>query len=86
MSHQSTSLAGVEDPAETFGEIVRRIDYTRDVAKGDVAIGFPILDGEVLDSNVSGTFCWNTSVDHLDGRFVVAVQWSGSVSGKSEVG
>ena len=47
--HQSTSMTGVEDPAETFGEIVRRIDYTGDVAKGDVAIGFPILDSEVLD-------------------------------------
>ena len=34
----------------------------------------PILDGKVLDGNVTSTISRLTGIDHFDGRIIVAVQ------------
>jgi hypothetical protein len=44
--------------AQGFGEGIGGIDDARDVAKDDVALGFPFLDGEVLNINMAGSRRW----------------------------
>ena len=72
-------MTRMENPSKIFGEVVAAIDHSRDVAERNVAIGFPILNRKILDRNVASAVGRNASVDHLDGRFVVAVHWSGVV-------
>ena len=73
MTHQATNMTEVESGAERFSEGVRRVDDTRNVAKDNIAVGLPLLDGKVLDVNMSRTWRWATRVDHQDGRLVVLV-------------
>ena len=49
------------------------------MAHDDVTGGLPILNGEMLDINVTGALGRNVSVDHVDGRHIVFVEWSGTV-------
>jgi len=61
----------MENPAEGLGEVIGRVDDTWDVAHDNVASILPILDGKMLDVDVTRTFRGNTGVDHFDGRHVV---------------
>ena len=58
MSHKATTVSGVEDPTKRFSKIVSCIDDSRDVDQNDVAMGFPILNGKVLNEDMAGAFCW----------------------------
>ena len=73
MTHQATNMTEVESGAERFSEGVRRIDDTRDVAKDNIAVGLPFLNGKVLNVNMSRTWRRSTCVDHQDCRLVVLV-------------
>ena len=52
----------------------------------DMTVIFPILDGKVLDVNMTGTFSGNTRIDHFDGRLIVAIDVGGSGLGKTKIG
>ena len=53
MAHDPTGMAGMEDPAKGLDEIISWVDDPGDVAKDDVAGIFPILNGKVLNVNMS---------------------------------
>ena len=74
VAHEASSMSGVENPANTFGKSVAGVDGAFDVLEEDMSSTFPILDGEVLDVDVSGAFGRASSIDHFDGRFVVFVK------------
>jgi len=46
----------------------------------------PILHSEVLDVNVMRALSWDTSVDHVDGRLVVAVHDGRAFGWKAKIG
>lgn len=77
VAHESTCMSGVEDPTKWLGEVISRVNDARNMVKVDVAILFPVLDGEVLYINVASPFSWEPSVDHLDGGNVVRVDRGG---------
>ena len=72
--YEAASVPRVEDPANTFSKGIARVDGPFDVLKEDMASTSPILDGKVLDVDVTGAFCRASSIDHFDGRFVVFVK------------
>ena len=41
----------------------------------------PILNGNMRDVNMARPFSKDTNVDHIDGRHVVFIKWSGTVFG-----
>ena len=69
MSHQTAAVAGVKDPANTFGEGVAGIDDARDVSENDVAGTFPVLNRKIVDINVSRALSGTAGIDHFYGRF-----------------
>jgi hypothetical protein len=46
-------MSEMEGGTKRFGESICRINNTRDVAKDDIAVGFPLLDRKMLDVDVS---------------------------------
>ena len=71
VSHKAARVACVENPAERFCEIIGRIEDTLDVTEGNMALLFPILDGEVLNFQMTDSIGGMIVVDDLDCRFVV---------------
>lgn len=78
VSHEATSVTGMEDPSERLREVVGRVDNAGNVTHDDVAGVVPILNSKMLDVNVTRAFGRYTSVDHLDGRHVVFVDGRGT--------
>ncbi len=74
MTHQTTNMTGVESGAERFSEGVRRVDDAGDVTKDNIAIGLPLLNGEMLNINMSRMWRRSTRVDHQNRRLVVLVK------------
>ena len=77
-------MAAVEDPAKVLGELVGRVDDTREVLHDDVATLAPFLDGEVLNVDVAGAFGRAGGVDHVDGGLVVFVKDRRASLGEAE--
>ena len=65
VSHEASSMLGVENPANTFGKGIAGVDGAFDVLEEDMASTFPILDGKILDVDVSGAFGRASSIDHF---------------------
>jgi hypothetical protein len=77
----------VQDPTERFSEVVgSRIEDARDMSQDDVVAILPILNGKVLDKDVTRAFSGNARILHVDGRFVVAVDRCGLGLWKTELG
>ena len=76
MAHDAAGMALMEDPAERLGKIIRGVDDAGDVSHYNVTSFFPILDGKVLDVNVSGSLGRYFCVDHVDGRHIVFINGS----------
>ena len=78
MSHHTTSVSGVENPAKGFCEAVRDGDDAWDMLHINFICFSPVLDGEVLDVDVTRTLGWNAAADHVDRRHIVNVKrcWS----------
>lgn len=74
VSHGATCMACMEHPAERLGKVISRVDLARYVCHDDVALLFPILDCKPLNFDVARAFGGDFSIDHFDGRFVVAVE------------
>ena len=46
----------------------------------DNVLGFgSVLDGKVLNINMTRTFSGDTVVDHIDGRHVVFIEWGWTI-------
>ncbi len=56
----------VERGTERLCQRVRGIDDTRDVGKNNFLGSFPLLQGKMLDVNVTGTRCGTIRVNHQD--------------------
>ena len=84
MSHDTPCVARMQDPTEGLGKVVGRIDNSREVSHDNVASILPVLDGKVLDVNVTRSLSRNSSIDHFDRGHVVLVDRSGSMLWKSE--
>lgn len=84
MTHEPTGVARVKDPTEWFGEIVGRVEDAGDEAHEDITVFLPILDGKMLNQNVTGTIGGDASVNHFDRGLVVAVERGRSRRGKTE--
>ena len=74
MTHQTTNMTEVESGAERFCEGVRRVDDAWNVTKDNIAIGLPLLNGEVLNVNMSRAWRRSTRVDHQNRRLIVLVK------------
>lgn len=85
MSHQAADVTGVKDPSERLGVSIAWIDDARDVVHLDVPISSPLLDGEMLDINVSRARRGSVLIDHGDGGLVVYVERSRTILSKSQL-
>ena len=70
MPHDAAGMAGMEHPTKGLGQVVTRVEDTRNEFHDEGASVFPVLDGEVLDVDVAGALSGDTRVDHVDGRLV----------------
>ena len=59
MSHKTTTVTGMEYPAQRFRKVVAEIQDARDVNEFDTTPLFPILDSKVLDIDMSSTISRN---------------------------
>jgi len=84
--HKPTGMARVEKPAQGLGEIIGRVIDTRNMEKHDIASFFPILNGKMLDVNMSGARGRATRINHLDGGNVIFVERRRRSLGKPELG
>lgn len=72
-------MAGVKDPRNGLGEAVSRIDDAWNVNEDKVAGSFPVLDCKKLDVDVASADGGATSINDLDGRFIVFVDRCGTI-------
>jgi len=86
VTHDASRMVSMENPKQGLREVIRRIDDSWDVAHDNVASLLPILNGKVLDINVTGTLSKNTSINHLDSRHVVFVDRSWFVLRETQFG
>ena len=84
MTHHTTDVSVVEDPAKGFGERVRGVDDPRDMLHDDVATLLPTLDGEHLDVNMPTAFGGDAVIDHVDSGHIVFVDDGGVSLGDVE--
>jgi hypothetical protein len=85
MTHQTSGMARVKDPTNTFGEGVTWIEDTAEVGEEDMASLAPVLNGKVLDVDMARAFSRFVGVDHLDGGLVVLVKLCGANLCKTEL-
>ena len=53
VTHEVARMTMVKDPTEGLGECVSQIDNTRNVVEDDITRVFPVLNGKMLDSNMT---------------------------------
>jgi len=73
MPHDSAGMSVMQNPSKGFGQVIGRIDDPGNELHDNGARFLPILHSEVLDINVTRSLSGHTSVDHIDGRLVVAM-------------
>ena len=78
VTHQTADMSKMQRSAERLGESICWVDDTWDVAEDNLAFGFPLLDGEVLDIDVPGTRCGSARVDHQNRRLIVFIEDCGA--------
>ena len=66
MAHRATSMTMMEDPCESLGESVGDVDGASNGKENNDAICFPLLDGKVMDVNVSCAWCRLGCVNNED--------------------
>ncbi len=74
MAHQATNMTMMERGTERFCQRVGGIDDTRDMGKDNFLGGFPLLQGEMLDVDVTGTRCGTIRVNHQDRGCIILKQ------------
>jgi len=78
VSHHAADMAVVKRWPQRFCEGIRWVDDPGDMAENDVAVGFPFLDGKVLDIDMSRTRGRAAGINHQDGSFVILVEYGRS--------
>jgi hypothetical protein len=86
VAHDTSSVAGMQDPTNAFGESVAGVDDTGDVLKDNVASALPILDREELNVDMAGPFGRAASVHHFNSGFVVFIEGSRAVLREAKLG
>ena len=46
-------MTSMEDPSEGLGEVISRVDDSSNVSHLNISTRFPVLDGKVLDVDVT---------------------------------
>jgi len=86
MTHDAAGMAVMQHPSEWFCQVIGRIDDTKDELHNNCACFLPSLNGEVPDINVTRALSGHKSVDHNDGRLVIAAHDSWRLWREAEVG
>ena len=76
MTHEAPSMSGVKDPPQRLSKVIQGTNDSRNVEHFDVSAFLPLLNGKVLDANMSRSFCWYSVVDHIDSRDVITIDRS----------
>ena len=74
MAHGMTSMASKKSPAKCFGSVVSNIDDARDATDDDDDTTLPLLNGKMLNVDVSGVRSGFVLIDHGNGRDVVFIE------------
>ena len=84
-AHNATSVTRMWDPTKRFRKLVRGIDDSWDMTQDNVTGVFPVLNGEVLDVNVTRAISRLTAIDDMYSRHVVFVHGSGTGLGEAQL-
>ena len=79
MAHSTTSMASKKGPAKGFGSMVSDIDDARDMTHSDETATLPLLNGKMLNVDVSGVRGGLAFVDHSNGGDIILVEWCGAL-------
>ena len=71
MTHSTTGVSRVKNPAKGLSEVVGIIDYPRDTNQLNNLLFSPVLDLEIRSFNMLGTISRMTGIDNIDAGFVV---------------
>jgi hypothetical protein len=74
VSHDAANMAMMEDPTEGFGEGIGRVDDARDMDHDDVAVAFPLLQGEVLNIDMARALGGLAGVGHQNSGLIIFVE------------
>ena len=76
VTHSTTGVSRVKNPAKELSEVVRIIDYPRDMNQLDNFLLSQVLDLEIRSFNMPGTISRTMGIDKIDADFVVFVDQS----------
>ena len=85
VAHNATGMALMKNPTKRFCKVIRWVDDAMDEGHDNVSCIFPVLNGKMLDINVSRAFGGDLGVDHVDGRLVVGVEDSRAFGRKTQL-
>ena len=85
MAHSTTSMASKKGPAKGFGSMVSDIDDARDMMHNDETATLPLLNGKMLNVDVSGVRSGFAFIDHGNGGDIVFVEWCGTLLWNAEL-
>ena len=83
-AHESQSVTRVQNPSKGFREVVTGVKDSWNVFENNFASLFPILNGKMLNVDVTGSVSGMTCIDQFDGGCIVFVKDSGIVLRESE--
>ena len=71
MAHKPASM---KDPTEGLSEVVRRVEDTRDMVQHDMTSLLPILNGKMLDGNMTSSVSGLAGINHFDSGIVILIK------------
>jgi hypothetical protein len=71
MSHTTTHMTGMEDPAERLGHTIARVENSLEMDHDKIHFLSPFLDSEMLDLNVSCSWCGPAFINHVQSSKIV---------------
>ena len=74
VAHQTANMAMMERGAQRLCQRIGGVDNARDVREDDLLGSFPLLEGKMLDVDMTGTWCGAICIDHQDCRGVIFEQ------------
>ena len=86
VTHEAVGVTMMERSTQRFGEGIGRVDDAGDMFQDNFALGFPFLNGKVLDVDVARARCRAARVDHEDSSSVVFVENGGIRLGITKFG
>ena len=76
VTHSTTGVSGVKNPAEGLSEVVGSIGYPRNMDQLDNLLFSPVLDLEIGSFNMASAISRMTCIDNIDAGFVVFIDQS----------